>query len=194
MDDSISFVDTWKQLEKLLETRAGKVKGIGVSNFSLKNLTELLKHAKVVPAMNQVETHPYNQESDLVKFCQEKGILVTAYSPLGLTNSPILKDEDVIAISKEIGNGVTPANVVLNWNVQRGVAVLPKSINADRVKENFRIVHLTDDQMQRLNDISKDPKRRFQRTCPVYNEDTKKVLGWTYEQLGWDKPIQMTQA
>ena len=194
VDDSISFVDTWKQLEKLLETRAGKVKGIGVSNFSLKNLTELLKHAKVVPAMNQVETHPYNQESDLVKFCQEKGILVTAYSPLGLTNSPILKDEDVIAISKEIGNGVTPANVVLNWNVQRGVAVLPKSINADRVKENFRIVHLTDEQMQRLNDISKDPKRRFQRTCPVYNEDTKKVLGWTYDQLGWDKPIQMTQA
>jgi len=113
---------------------------------------------------------------------------------LGLTNSPILKDEDVIAISKEIGDGVTPANVVLNWNVQRGVAVLPKSVNADRVKENFRIVHLTDDQMQRLNDISKDPKRRFQRTCPVYNEDTKTVLGWTYDQLGWDKPIQMTQA
>lgn len=61
-DDSISFVDTWKQLEKLLETRAGKVKAIGVSNFSVKTLTELLKHAKVVPAMNQVETHPYNQD------------------------------------------------------------------------------------------------------------------------------------
>lgn len=190
-DDSIDFIQTWKQLEKLLETRAGKIKAIGVSNFSVKNLTELLKHAKVVPAMNQIETHPYNQESELVQLCKEKGIVVEAYCPLGFTNSPILKDPDVVKIAEEIGYGVTPANVVLSWNVQRGIIVLPKSNNPDRVKENYRLVPLTDDQMQRINDISKDPKRRFRRMCPVYDDKTQTVFGWSYERLGWEKPPQV---
>ena len=192
-DDSISFVDTWKRLEKLLETRAGKVKAIGVSNFSVKTLTELLKHAKVVPAMNQVETHPYNQDRELVKLCQEKGIVVEAYTPLGFADSPFFKDQDLLSIAKEIGDDVTVPNVVLSWNVQRGVIVLPKTCTPDRAKENFRILRLSDAHMQRIYDIENDPKRRHQRLCQAYDPKTKTALGWTYDQLGWNKPIQMME-
>ena len=187
-DDSISYIETWQAMEKLLETRAGKVKAIGVSNFSIKTLTELLKHAKVVPAMNQVETHPYNQEHELVQFCAEKGIVVSAYSPLGFINSPLLHDEDIVAIANEIGHGVTPAAVILSWNLQRGVVVLPKSVNPDHIQQNFHPVKLSDEHVRRINDIAHDPKRRCRRMCPVYDPRTDKVLGWSYEELGWERP------
>lgn len=187
-DDTISFVDTWRQMEKLLDSRAGKVKAIGVSNFSLKNLTELLKYARIVPAMNQIETHPYNQDRELVQFCQDKGIVVSAYSPLGFANSPMLQDQDIVSVAEELGHGITPANVLLSWNVQRGVVVLPKSSHAERVKENFRLVRLNAAQVQKIDNISNDPKRRHQRLCTLYDSKTDTCLGWTYEQLGWEIP------
>lgn len=80
-DESPTFVETYKEMEKLLET--GKVKTIGVSNFSIKTLSELLPHCKVVPAINQVEAHPCWPQESLRAFCEQKGILLTAYSPLG---------------------------------------------------------------------------------------------------------------
>lgn len=190
-DDTITFVDTWKAMEKLFETRPGKVKAIGVSNFSIKNLTELLKHAKIVPAMNEIETHPYNQENELIEFCREKGIVVSAYTPLGQVHSPILKDADIVKIAEEIGNDVTPAEVVLSWNVQRGVVVLPKSSNPTRVKQNFELLTLSDDHMQRIFDISKDPNRHQRFAC-IYDNKSQTVFGWTWEQLGWQKPTHVS--
>lgn len=181
-DDSIDYVQTWKNMERLLETRAGKVKAIGVSNFSTKTLPHLLEHAKVIPAMNQIETHPYNQTSDLVALCQKHGIVVSAYSPLGLTDSPIFKDEDVLAVAKEVG--ATPAQVILNWNVQRNVVVLPKSITPHRIEENFKVVKLSEAQMARISSIENDPKRQY-RLCKVFDPKTQTVFGWSYERLGW---------
>lgn len=190
-DDTIDFIQTWKAMEKLFETRPGKIKGIGVSNFSIKTLTELLKHAKIVPAMNQIETHPYNQDPELLEFCREKGIVVSAYTPLGQAGSPILKDQDIISIANEIGDDVTPAKVVLSWNVQRGVIILPKSSNPVRVKQNAELITLSEDHMQRINNISKDPARR-QRFALTYDNKTQTVFGWTFEQLGWEKPAHMS--
>ncbi|WFD23268.1 hypothetical protein MEQU1_001957 [Malassezia equina] len=181
-DDSIDYIQTWKNLERLLETRAGKVKAIGVSNFSTKTLPHLLEHAKIVPAMNQIETHPYNQSSELIALCQKNGIVVSAYSPLGLTDSPIMKDEDVLAVAKELN--ATPAQVILNWNVQRGVVVLPKSITPSRIEENFKVVKLTDAQMEKIHSIEKDPQRQY-RLCKVFDPKTQTVFGWSYERLGW---------
>lgn len=82
-DESPTLIETYKEMEKLLET--GKVKSIGVSNFSIKTLSELLPHVKVVPVTNQVEMHPCLPQEDLKAFCEEKGILLTAYSPLGMS-------------------------------------------------------------------------------------------------------------
>lgn len=189
-DDSIDFVTTWKAMERLFETRPGKVKAIGVSNFSVKNLTELLKHAKIVPALNEIESHPYNQEQELLDFCREKGIVVSAYTPLGQAGSPILKDPVIVKIAEEIGDDVTPAKVVLSWNVQRGVVILPKSSNPDRVKQNFEMLTLSDEHMQRINDLTKDPNRH-QRFSLTYDPKTDTVFGWTYEQLGWPRPTHM---
>ena len=98
-----------------------------------------------------------------------------------------------MSIAKEIGNDVTVPNVVLSWNVQRGCIVLPKTCSPDRAKENFGFLRLSDAHMQRIYDIENDPKRRNQRLCQAYDPKTKTALGWTYDQLGWNKPIQMIE-
>lgn len=185
-DDSIDYVKTWKSMEHLLKARPGKIKGIGVSNFSVKTLSELLKHAEIVPAMNQIETHPYNQDHDLVRFCQEKGIVVSAYSPLGMALSPMPEDHDIVSIAQTME--VTPEQIILSWNVQRGVAVIPKSLNPVHIEQNMKLVKLSKEQTQRIDCISNDPERRCRRFCPVYDPQTDTVAGWTYEQLGWEKP------
>lgn len=187
-DETTNFVEAWKQFEKLIETHPDKVKAIGVSNFSVKTLTELLKHAKIVPAMNQVETHPYNQETELLELCKKNGIVMSAYCPLGQAGSPILKDEDILAVAKEAN--ATAGQVILSWNVQRGVVVLPKSTHRERLAQNINTVQLTDAQMDRVNRIAQDPNRRC-RFCAVYDPETKTVLGWTYEELGWERPANV---
>lgn len=186
-DDSISFVDTWKQLERLLETRAGKVRAIGVSNFSSKTLKELLEHAKVVPACNQIETHPYAPDHELVDLCKSRGIVVTAYTPLGLGKPAMLEDADIVAVAKELN--ALPSQVVLSWNVQRGVPVLPKTQHEDRAKKNIELVHLSDEQMNRISKIHEDPKRRGYLNTVVYNASDNSVLGWSLEKLGWPYPF-----
>jgi glycerol 2-dehydrogenase (NADP+) len=99
VDTEWHISQTWAQLEELLE--AGKVRAIGVSNCSELKLNEILPTAKVVPAVNQVELHPYNPQLELVKFCKSKGIVMQAYSPLGSTGSPLLKDDVVVEIAEK---------------------------------------------------------------------------------------------
>jgi glycerol 2-dehydrogenase (NADP+) len=97
-------------MEKLLAT--GKVKSIGVANYSLRFLEQLLPHAKVVPAVNQIENHPSLPQQEIVDFCKAKGIHVTAYSPLGSTGSPLITAEPIVQIAKK--HNVTPVAVLLS--------------------------------------------------------------------------------
>lgn len=99
LDKEWSFVETWKHMEKVL--KSGKVKAIGVSNFSVPFLKKLLESAEVTPAANQIENHPYLPQQEIVDFCKEKGILVQAYSPLGSTGSPLFQEEGVMEIAKK---------------------------------------------------------------------------------------------
>lgn len=115
-------------MEALLST--GKVKAIGVSNCSPQIIDHLAKSWKVVPAVNQVELHPYCPQHDLKKYCENKGILLQAYSPLGSTGSPLSKDEEVVKIAKK--HNVEPATVLISYQVNRGVIVLPKSVTPSR--------------------------------------------------------------
>ena len=181
---SAHFVDTWKSMEKLLETRKGKVRAIGVSNFSVKTLNELLPQGKVVPAVNQIETHPFLPDWDVVELCKKHNILVTAYTPLGQANSPILKDPDVMAVAEE--THASPGQVALSWNVQRGVGVLPKSTNPTRALQNLQLISLTDKQMERISNISKDPKRYGRLNYVAYNSATDTVMGASIDELGWE--------
>ena len=112
LDKSWSHVQTYKEMEKLLKT--GKTKAIGVANYSKKYLEELLPEVDVVPAVNQVENHPLLPQQEIVDFCREKGIHVTAYSPLGSTGSPLMKNKIVMQIAKE--TGVAAGNVLLSYH------------------------------------------------------------------------------
>lgn len=124
------LVERFRSIGKLTDSRhdSGKVKAIGVSNWSIPYLEHLEKTWKVVPAINQVENHVYCPQHDLADYCREKGILLEAYCPLGSTNSPLMKDEDLLRIAKK--NGVSPATVLISYQVNRGNVVLPKSVTA----------------------------------------------------------------
>jgi glycerol 2-dehydrogenase (NADP+) len=98
-------------MEKLLKT--GKTKAIGVSNYSVKFLKELLPQCSVIPAANQIENHPYLPQQDIADFCKEKGILIEAYSPLGSTGSPLFKEDGVQEIAKKLNVG--PGTVLLSY-------------------------------------------------------------------------------
>ncbi|KAI8680872.1 Aldo-ket-red domain-containing protein [Fusarium sp. Ph1] len=141
-------------MQKLVGT--GKVRNIGVSNFGIRNLDKLLsaESCKITPAVNQVELHPFNPSSRLIKYNESKGIHTTAYSPLGSTNSPIYSNDTVISIAKT--HGRTAQQILLMWGLQRGTSVLPKSVTKGRIEANFgglRGWQLTDQEMASLSGI-----------------------------------------
>jgi alcohol dehydrogenase (NADP+) len=143
-DESIVHVpiqDTWRAMEKLVEE--GLVKAIGVSNFTAAMLNDVFSYAKIRPSVNQIEMHPYLAQDNLRSFCQLNEVVVTAYSPLGrpgsVQNSDILSrliDHDVVqSIAEKYKK--TPAQVLLRFGIERGVVVIPKSTNPDRIRENM---------------------------------------------------------
>lgn len=138
--DPVPYRETWEAMEKLVE--AGLVKAIGVANLSVAQLIDLLSYAKIRPAMNQVELHPYLQQSRLVEFCQYRDIAVTAYSPLGRPGAAemagkLVDDETIVKIAR--AHKKSPAQVLLRWGVQRNTVVIPKSTHRERIKENIDI-------------------------------------------------------
>lgn len=103
--------ETWKLMEKLLQT--GKTKAIGVSNYSVPFLENLLQHASVAPAVNQIENHPYLPQQEILDFCKSKGIVVESYSPLGSTGSPLFKEEAVVELAKKYSVG--PGTILISY-------------------------------------------------------------------------------
>jgi len=151
---TIDWLDTWKSMEKLYKAHPEKLRAIGVSNFSVEYLERLLANAEVVPAVDQIELHPSCPQQDVVDFCNAKGIVVTAYSPLGSDNSPLLQNEVVKRIADKYN--VQPANVLISLQANRsGVNVFPKSVTNSRIASNFKIIDLTEDEVKELNDIDK---------------------------------------
>ena len=151
------FVESWKILEEILAS--GRAKAIGVSNFQPHHLEVLLPHAKVVPAVNQVESHPYLAQNELLAYCASKDIACQAWRPLGGRNTPVLDDPVILDLAKKLGK--TSAQIVLRWNLQRGMTPLVKSANRERMAENTRLFDfvLDDEAMSRLNAL--DCGKRF---------------------------------
>ncbi|CZT53015.1 probable aldehyde reductase [Rhynchosporium secalis] len=141
---------TWAAMEKLVAT--GKVKAIGVANYSVKYLEELLPQAKIIPAVNQIENHPSLPQQEIVDFCKNKGIHITAYSPLGSSGSPMMKEKPILEVAEK--RGITPASVLLSYHVARESSVLAKSVNPDRIKANMDLVKLDASDMKILNDYA----------------------------------------
>lgn len=141
--EEVPIIETW---EAMLEAKKqGLVKHVGVSNFSIKKLKDLMSKTDDAPEMNQVELHPYLHQNELLEFCKNNQIALTAYSPLGSSdrtkemkaeNEPSLLDNDVVKKIAE-KRDATVAQVLIKWSVERGTAVIPKSTNPGRIKENL---------------------------------------------------------
>jgi len=139
----------WRTLELLYEQ--GKVRAIGVSNFLERHLDRLLSFASITPHVNQVEFHPYQNDSKLLEYCQEAGIQVEGYSPLG--KGLVLQDPIVKEIASSLQ--VTPAQVLVRWSLQQGVVTIPKSVKKERVEENWKVwdFQLSEKQMKALGGL-----------------------------------------
>jgi diketogulonate reductase-like aldo/keto reductase len=122
--------DTWRAMEKL--KRDGKARAIGVSNYTVRHLEELLARAKEPPSVNQVELHPFLQQHALVEFCRENGIVVEAYAPL--VKAQRMDHPVLLRLARK--HQATPAQVLVRWALQLGYVVLPKSVQAERIREN----------------------------------------------------------
>jgi diketogulonate reductase-like aldo/keto reductase len=132
------IVAAWKAMERIFAS--GRAKAIGVSNHIEEHLDELLAAARVVPAVNQIEFHPWLQSPSLVDRCRQRGIAVEAWSPL-MRGGELLADPVLVRIAR--AHGRTPAQVVLRWNIERGVVTIPKSANPQRQAENAAIFDFT---------------------------------------------------
>eukprot|EP00731_Ephydatia_muelleri_P031599 Em0023g106a len=175
---------TWEAMEKLVEK--GLVKSIGISNFTIVKMDKLLKTAKIVPALNQVECHPYFQQPKLKKYCDLKGIVVGAYSPLanpslGSADDPNpLKDPVVKEIAKK--HSVSAAQVCIAFLLHRGMVVTPKSVNLERLKENLAStrVRLDDEDMKKLQSL--DRNRRMLKYQFLYKKGQSDDEFWTTKE------------
>ncbi|KAK4051780.1 hypothetical protein OIO90_004604 [Microbotryomycetes sp. JL221] len=158
LDLETSLVDTWKAMIKLLDT--GKVKSIGVSNFSTEHIDVLIKETGVTPAVNQLERHPLLPIKDVVEHHKKHNIHITAYSPLGNNNvgdKKLFEYPEVIAIADKIG--ATPAQVLIAWAQIGGHSVIPKSVSKERIISNFKEIELPQDAIEELEKLGSKNKR-----------------------------------
>jgi len=165
LSSDIDYLDVWRGMEALQAT--GKVKSIGVSNFTILQLERLLALSKVPPAVNQVELHPYLTQTDLIDFCKSKNIALTAYSPFGSPARPpelhrgdadpekLLEDPVIGDIAKK--HRRSPAQVLLRYHVQQGISVIPKSDKPHHILENTKIFDfsLTEDEMKAMTALNR---------------------------------------
>ncbi|MDR2823685.1 MAG: aldo/keto reductase [Prevotellaceae bacterium] len=155
----IPLAETWNAMIEIQQKSLAW--HIGVSNFNVPKINDLEIKTHILPEVNQVEIHPYFQQNELVGFCHKKGIIVTAYSPLGGKkmadqNISIQEDTTIINIAKK--HSATPTQVILAWNIQRGVVVIPKSVNKNRIIENLETLNLklSRDEMQQIAQLDRN--------------------------------------
>jgi 2,5-diketo-D-gluconate reductase A len=148
------FVETWKAMQELYES--GRVKAIGVSNFQAAHLQRLFDQTSIVPAVNQIEVHPYLAQDTLRAFDAAHGIATEAWSPIA--QGKVLGDEVIVSIAEKVGK--TPAQVTLRWHIQRGDIVFPKSVTRSRVEENFAIFdfELADDDIKSITELDRNER------------------------------------
>ncbi len=150
-------LESWKVLEDIYQS--GRARAIGVCNFSERHFAELFRHAKIKPVINQVELHPHLSLQPLVAYCEKQGIACEAWSPLGGDGGKLLDDPVLKKIADKHGKSV--AQVILRWDLQRGIITIPKSIHQARIVANANLYdfELSANDMKTINDLDGDPRR-----------------------------------
>ena len=156
MPDNGLFIGAWRQLERFYGEHSARA--IGVSNFLVPHLTALLAETDIVPAVNQVELHPIFQQRELHEFADRHGIAIESWGPLGQGKYDLFGMPEIKELAAS--HGVTPAQVVIRWQLQAGNIVIPKSNSRERMRENFEVFdfELSPDEFATMTDL--DENRR----------------------------------
>jgi len=155
-DQGVTLLDTWRALEGLVSE--GKCKAIGLSDVSLVQVQDIVKVARIKPAVVHVESHPYLPEWDLLNYCREQAIVLQAFAALGHSSQPnLLEDPVITAIAQRVKK--TPAQVLLAWAIQRGTAPLTTSKTPSRILENFDVSAIPEDAVREISDGIKSQVR-----------------------------------
>ncbi|AEO67271.1 bf7504c6-de77-45df-a280-315306d0331d [Thermothielavioides terrestris] len=163
---------TWRAMEELADS--GKARAIGVSNWTIAGLEQLLSFARIKPAVNQIEIHPFLPNTELVQFCFDHQIMPAAYSPLGSQNQVpstgerVRENPTLNEVAKRSGHNL--AQVLLAWGLRRGYVVLPKSSTPSRIESNFQVPELSDVDFNAIEDVARGRHVRF--------VDMKDTFGW----------------
>lgn len=162
------FLGAWKALEELY--REGKIKAIGVCNFTIEKLEELKTSSTVMPVINQIELHPIFQQKELQIYNKENNIITQPWSPLGNGNADLLHNETLKTIAEK--HTKTVAQVILRWHLQEGFVVIPKSVTPSRIEENFDVFdfELTQDEMNRVRSLDTNKRIFFDPKDPEWEQ------------------------
>lgn len=155
---------SWRAMEELYE--AGKIKAIGVANFQMDRLMDLIAFNKVPPAVNQIETHPFNQQTEAHAFLIENNVQIESWGPFAEGKNNIFQNEILLEIAKKHNRSV--AQIILRWITQRGIVVIPKSVHKERMEENFNIFdfELTEDDNDRIKSLDTKTSLFFDHRNP----------------------------
>ena len=162
------FLGTWKALEELY--KEGKIKAIGVCNFTVEKLEELKANSTVLPVINQIELHPVFQQKELQVYDRENNIITQPWSPLGNGNANLLSNAELKTIAEKYNK--TVAQVILRWHLQEGFVVIPKSVTPSRIEENFNVFdfELTADEMNVVRSLDTGKRLFFDPKDPEWEQ------------------------
>ena len=155
----------WRAMEELYET--GKIRAIGVSNFQPDRVMDLISYNKIVPAVNQIETHPFHQQIETQKFLQENGVQHESWGPFAEGKNDLFKNELLLSVGKKYNKST--AQVVLRWLTQRGIVAIPKSVRKERIEENFNIFdfQLSNEDLQAIQTLDQKVSAFFDHRDPA---------------------------
>ncbi|PQA96885.1 glyoxal reductase [Chryseobacterium shigense] len=168
------FLGSWKALEELYNE--GKIKAIGVCNFTVEKLEELKANSTVPPVINQIELHPVFQQKELQGYNKENNIITQPWSPLGNGNADLLNNAQLKSIAEKYNK--TVAQVILRWHLQEGFVVIPKSVTPSRIEENFNVFdfELGDEEMNIVRSLDTGKRLFFDPKDPEWEEKMLKVV------------------
>ena len=152
--------ESWRAIETL--RKKGRCQAIGVSNFTIRHLEELIEESHVIPSVNQVELHPFLYQKELLKYCQDRGIQVEAYSPLA--RGERLQDPRIASLATKYSK--SPAQLMIRWGIEHGLVVIPKSTREERIRENSKVFDfdISDDDMRSLDSLNEDLRLNWDPT------------------------------